>query len=135
MFVRKGTGAPWRERGGLVSRILLQEGGVPGVGLTATWVEVASGSRQRLYDHVAEQVYVILRGRGKTRVGEEEWRVEEGDLVYVPPGALHGIENASEGALVYVSAATPTLNAEAAYDTGRLRERPGDRKGGGRAHR
>jgi mannose-6-phosphate isomerase-like protein (cupin superfamily) len=79
-------------------------------------------------------VYVILKGRGKTWVGVQERRVEEGDLVYVPPGALHGIENAPEGALVYVSAATPALNAQAAYDTGRLRERLGDRKGGGRAH-
>ncbi len=69
------------------------------------------------------------------RVGEEERRLESGKVVFVPPGALHGIENASEEALVYVSAATPTFNAEAAYATGRLREqRPGDRKGGGRAH-
>ena len=48
MFFRKGTGAPWRERGGLVWRILLQEGDVPGVGRTAMWVEVAPGSRQRV---------------------------------------------------------------------------------------
>ena len=79
-------------------------------------------------------MYVILRDRGKTRAGEEAWRMEEGDVVCEPPGALHGIENASEGALVYVPADTPALNAEAAYDAGRLRERPGDRKGGGRAH-
>lgn len=64
MFVRNGTGAPWRERGGLVSRILLQDGDVPGVGLAATWVEVAPGSRQRLHDHVSEQVYVVVQGRG-----------------------------------------------------------------------
>jgi mannose-6-phosphate isomerase-like protein (cupin superfamily) len=132
MFLRKGTGAPWRERGGLVSRILPQEGDVPGVGRTATWVEVAPGSCRRLRDHVAEQAHVIPRDRGKTRAGEEERRVEEGDLVCVPPGASYG--NASEGALVYVSAATPAHNAEAAYDTGRLRKRPGDREGGGRAH-
>ena len=132
MFLRKGMGAPWRERGGLVSRILPQEGDVPGVGRTATWVEVAPGSCRRLRDHVAEQAHVIPRDRGKTRAGEEERRVEEGDLVCVPPGASYG--NASEGALVYVSTATPAHNAEADYDTGRLRKRPGDREGGGRAH-
>ncbi len=109
--------------------------GLTGVGLTATWVEVAPGSRQRMHDHVAEQVYVMLRDpKEDARVGEEERRLEGGNVAYVPPGALHGIENASEEALVYVSAATLTLNAEAAYATGRLRERPGDRKGGGRAH-
>ncbi len=134
MFVRSRTGAPRRERGGLVSRILLQEGDVPGVGLTATWVEVAPGSRQRLHDHVPEQVYVILRGRGKMRVGGEERWVDEGDLVYVPPGALHGIENATEEVLVYVSATTPAINVEAAYDTGQLRERPDEERGGERTH-
>ena len=132
MFLRKGTGAPWRERGGLVSRILPQEGDVPGVGRTATWVEVAPGSCRRLRDHVAEQAHVIPRDRGKTRAGEEERRVEEGDLVCVPPGASYG--NAPEGALVYVATATPAHNAEADYDTGRLRKRHGDREGGGRAH-
>jgi quercetin dioxygenase-like cupin family protein len=107
-----------------------------GVGPTATWVKVAPGSRQRMHDHVAEQVYVILRDpKEDARVGEEERRLEGGNVAYVPPGALHGIENASEEVLVYVSAATLTLNAETAYATGRLREqRPGDRKGGGRAH-
>jgi mannose-6-phosphate isomerase-like protein (cupin superfamily) len=118
----------------LVSRILLQEGDVPGAGFKSRWAEVTPGSRRRLHDHGAEQVYVILRDGGKMRVGEEKRRVEEGDLVYVPPGALHGIENATEGAPVCVSAATPALNAEAAYDTGRLRERPGGRKGARRAH-
>ena len=134
MLVRNRTGAPWRERGGLVSRVLLQEGDVAGVGLTATWVEVSPGSRQRLHDHIPEQVYVTLRGSGKIRVGDEERRVDEGDLVYVPSNALHGIENASEGALVYVSAATPAIDVEAAYDAGQLRERPGDEEGGERAH-
>lgn len=68
------------------------------------------------------------------RVGDEERWVEEGDLVYVLGGALRGIENVSDGTLGYVSAATPAIDAAAAYDTGRLRERPGDERGGGRAH-
>jgi mannose-6-phosphate isomerase-like protein (cupin superfamily) len=54
-------------------------------------------------------------------VGEEEREVGTGDLVYIPSGAVHGIENASEKVLTYVSAATPALDAEAGYDTGQLR--------------
>ena len=53
-------------------------------------------------------------------MGEEEQEVSAGDLVYVPSGAVHGIDNASEEALTYVSAATPTLDAEVAYDAGQL---------------
>jgi oxalate decarboxylase/phosphoglucose isomerase-like protein (cupin superfamily) len=47
--------------------------------------------------------------------------LQRSDLVYVPPGAVHGIENTSEDVLTYVSAATPALDAEAAYDAGQLR--------------
>jgi mannose-6-phosphate isomerase-like protein (cupin superfamily) len=54
-------------------------------------------------------------------VGEEEQEVGAGDLVYVPSGAVHGIENASEEALTYVSATTPALDAEVAYDAEQLR--------------
>ena len=90
-------------------------------GLTATWVDAAPGSRQRLHDPPSEQVYVITAGRGRMLVREEEREVGSGELVYVPPGAVHGIENTSEGVLVYISAATPALDAEADYDRGQLR--------------
>ncbi len=121
MYTRNKEEGPKRERSGLVSYILLQRGDLPKVGLMATWVEVAPGSRQRPHDHASEQVYVIVAGRGRMLVGEEEREVGAGDLVYIPSDAVHGIENASEEVLTYVSAATPALDAEAAYDTGQLR--------------
>jgi mannose-6-phosphate isomerase-like protein (cupin superfamily) len=121
MYTRNKEEGPRRERSGLVSHILLQRGDLPEASLTATWVEVTPGSRQRPHDHASEQVYVITAGRGRMLVGEEEREVSAGDLVYIPSGAVHGIENASEKVLTYVSAATPALDAEAGYDTGQLR--------------
>ena len=121
MYTRNKEESPRRERSGLVSHILLQQGALPDVGLTATWVEVAPGSRQRPHYHPSEQIYVITAGRGKMLVGKEEREVGAGDLVYVPSGVIHGIENVSEEVLTYVSAATPALDAEAAYDAGQLR--------------
>ena len=121
MYTRNKEEGPRRERNGFVSYILLQRGDLPEVSLTATWVEVAPGSRQRPHDHASEQVYVITAGRGRMLVGEEEREVGAGDLVHIPSGAVHGIENASEAVLIYVSAATPALDAEAAYDAGQLR--------------
>ncbi|CAN5271298.1 hypothetical protein BH24ACT19_BH24ACT19_20840 [soil metagenome] len=121
MYTRSKEESSRRERGGLVSHILLQRGDLPDVGLTATWVDVAPGSRQRPHDHPSEQVYVITAGRGGMLVGEEERQVGSGELIYVPPGAVHGIENVSEEVLAYISAATPALDAEAAYDRGQLR--------------
>ena len=91
------------------------------MGLTATWVDVAPGSRQRPHEHPSEQVYVITAGSGRMLVEEEERPVGSGDLIYIPSGAVHGIENTSEEMLTYISAAAPALDAEAAYDRGQLR--------------
>ena len=82
MYTRNKEEGPRRERSGLVSHILLQRGDLPEASLTATWVEVAPGSRQRSHDHASEQVYVITAGRGGMLVGEEEREVGASDLVY-----------------------------------------------------
>lgn len=122
MLGRSAADAPVRERDGLVSRSLLRKGVAPGEELTATWGDVAHGSRQRSHDHDAEQqVYAVLRGRGRMRAGGEERKVGRGDLVYVPSGAARGVENESGEPLVYVSSATPAMDALKAYDAGRLR--------------
>ncbi len=127
MYTRNKEDGPRRERSGLVSHILLQQGDLPeaaDAGFTATWVEIASRSRQRLHDHPSEQVYVVTSGKGVMQVGEEEQEVGVGDLIYIPSGAVHGIKNtSSEDVLTYISVATPALDAEAAYDTGQLRFR------------
>lgn len=121
MIVHNKERCPRRERSGLISRILLQQGDLLDLRLMTTWVDVAPGSRQRLHNHPSEQVYVITAGRGTMAVGDERQEVAGGDLVYVPPNIIHGIENSSKEVLTYISAATPAMDAEAAYDTGQLR--------------
>ncbi len=121
MFKQGRSGAERRERDGLVSYVLVHEGNLPDARLTVTWVDVAPGSRQREHSHAPEQVYVIVRGRGKMRVGCEELWVEVGDLIFIPPDAVHGIENRSDEMLTYVSAATPAVDWEAFYDAGPTR--------------
>jgi mannose-6-phosphate isomerase-like protein (cupin superfamily) len=123
LFKRNMSEAPRRVKGGLVSHILLHEGDVPGARLTVTWVDVAPGSGQRPHEHAPEQVYVVVRGRGRMRVGDDERAVDEGDVIFIPPGVVHGIENASKGVLTYVSAATPALDWRTFYDGGPLRPR------------
>jgi mannose-6-phosphate isomerase-like protein (cupin superfamily) len=119
LFRRARSRAPRRERDGLVSHILLHEGDVPETRLTVTWVDVTPGSGQRPHDHAPQQVYVVVRGR--MRVGDEESLVEEGDLIFIPPDTVHGIENVSDEVLTYVSAATPPVDWRSFYDEGPLR--------------
>jgi mannose-6-phosphate isomerase-like protein (cupin superfamily) len=64
--------APRRERDGLVSHVLLQDGDPRNHALAVTWVEVAPGARQAPHHHAPEQAYVVISGRGRMRVGDEE---------------------------------------------------------------
>lgn len=99
MYTRSKKESPRQERNGLASHIPLQRGDLSDVGLTATWVDVAPGPRPRPQEHPSEPVYVITAGSGRMLVGEEERQVGSRNPIYVPPGAVYGIENTSEEVL------------------------------------
>jgi mannose-6-phosphate isomerase-like protein (cupin superfamily) len=109
--------APAFRRDGLVSHVLLEPGERVESALTVTWVEVRPGDGQPLHRHEAEQVYVLVGGRGRMRIGEESAVLTAGDMALVPGGELHGIENTGSEVLVYVSAATPAFKVSEVYDT------------------
>jgi mannose-6-phosphate isomerase-like protein (cupin superfamily) len=85
--------------------------------LSVTWVDVPPGAEQRSHSHEdSEQVYVIVRGRGRMYVAGDEEEVGEGDLVFIPPATDHGITNSSSEPLVYVTAASPPVSMEELYE-------------------
>jgi mannose-6-phosphate isomerase-like protein (cupin superfamily) len=121
MFKQNKSAAPQRDRDGLTSYILLQQGDISTDNLAITWVDVAPGCSQRPHSHAPEQVYVIISGQGRMRVGDEERDVVEGDLVYIPSNVVHSIVNLSNEVLRYISASTPAFDLQALYDTGKLK--------------
>jgi mannose-6-phosphate isomerase-like protein (cupin superfamily) len=114
MFVQRVDDSPRNERGsGQVSHLLLGTGDFGSRNLSVTWVECTPGSQQDLHAHRAsEQAYVIIEGRGRMIVGEEERDVEPGTLVFIPPGQPHAIKNIHDQRLVYVSATSPPFPLE-----------------------
>ena len=106
--------SPRNHRGGQVSYLLLAPGQFGSTNLAITWVEGQPGSEQPVHEHPSqEQVYVIVRGRGVMRVGDEEREVEAGTLVLVPPRTGHSIRNTGEEPLVFVSATAPPFEMPA----------------------
>jgi mannose-6-phosphate isomerase-like protein (cupin superfamily) len=103
--------APINERGGQKSYLLLGRGQFGARNLAVTWVDCPPGSVQQLHIHAGgEQVYVIVRGRGMMQVGDDTQEVEEGSLVFIPPGAEHAIKNEGDEPLVFVSAMSPPFD-------------------------
>jgi mannose-6-phosphate isomerase-like protein (cupin superfamily) len=105
------------ERGRLRSHFLMDAGDLGSRNLSVTWVDIPSGAEQRAHSHEdAEQVYVIVRGRGRMTVAGDEEAVGEGDLVFIPPATDHAILNDGAETLVYVTAASPPVSMEELYE-------------------
>lgn len=109
--------APINRRGGQDSYLLLKKGQFGSRNLAVTWVDCAPGGEQQMHVHEAEeQVYVVVRGRGLMKTGDEEQDVVAGTLIFVPPGTPHAIRNTGDETLTFVSAASPPMDVDALSD-------------------
>ncbi|MFQ6616838.1 MAG: cupin domain-containing protein [Fidelibacterota bacterium] len=80
--------------------------------LTTSLVVIQPGGYQRIHNHEPEQIYFILEGSGEMTVGDETLSVSPGDCIFIPSGALHGLNNVGESQLRYFSAASPSFTRE-----------------------
>jgi mannose-6-phosphate isomerase-like protein (cupin superfamily) len=71
-------------------------------------VLIAPRKSSRLHLHpVAEESYYILSGKARVQVGEEESIVSSGQIILIPPGKSHKIENIGEEALEFLAICVP----------------------------
>ena len=62
------------------------------------------GNGQRAHRHADhEQVIYVVEGRGAVKVEGETADVRDGDMVYVPAGAEHAVENLADDWLAYLA--------------------------------
>ena len=69
-------------------------------------VVLAPGEAPPLHKHAdTEQIFYVLKGRGRLEIGGEkqEYLVVPGDVVRIPPHALHRIFCVGKGALAYLA--------------------------------
>jgi mannose-6-phosphate isomerase-like protein (cupin superfamily) len=122
MYKLNKSEVPQRQRGGLLSHILLQQGDVPNTQLSVTWVEVEPDASQKPHKHLPEQSYIIIQGQGEMTVGEESCSVEKGDIIHIPSNVEHYLKNQGDKTLIYISASTPAYDFKALYDEGNLKK-------------
>jgi mannose-6-phosphate isomerase-like protein (cupin superfamily) len=126
MHIQSLINAPLNRRGGQDSYLLLTKGQFGSQNLTITWVDCEPGGEQQLHVHKREeQAYVIVRGRGMMKAGDEEREVRSGSLVFIPPGTPHAIRNTGDDTLTFVSAASPPIDVAALSDYFAYRAQPG----------
>ena len=64
-------------------------------------------SEPHYHEHTAE-IYYVLAGWGRLRVGDEVFEVEPGTAIYIPPGQVH----AGKGGFVTVVVCVPPFDPE-----------------------
>lgn len=69
--------------------------------------EVAPGGKTLAHRLTGSEVYVILEGRGRMHIGEEEAEVAAGQAVYIPPGRVQFIENTGTARLAFLCIVDP----------------------------
>ena len=55
-----------------------------------------AGARDPQRPHSEDEAYLVLRGRGRIRVGEEDRAVEAGSVVFVPARVEHRFHDITE---------------------------------------
>ena len=69
---------------------------------------VAPGQRTTPHYHpLTEEIYYLLEGTGRMRIGDEVRDVGPGDAIVIPPGAAHTIENTGAGLLKFLCCCAP----------------------------
>ena len=62
---------------------------------------------ERHVHKVQEQVYHVLDGEGLMEIGEETRVVRRNDVIFIPPGTWHAIQNSGLGDLTFIVVTTP----------------------------
>ncbi len=65
------------------------------------------GGRTKWHHHGCDQLLIITGGHGIVATEDEELRVREGDLVFVPAGTKHWHGSDGETELTHISVLTP----------------------------
>ncbi|MBS7642711.1 cupin domain-containing protein [Candidatus Bathyarchaeota archaeon] len=71
------------------------------------------GEKATLHTHESyEELYYIVEGEAKVRIGDEELTVSRGDIVYIPPGVTHNVEAISSLRIISFKVYTGGYNSD-----------------------
>lgn len=72
-----------------------------------------AGQKTRAHYHPkAEEIYYILHGQGRMRLGGMEREVGPGDAIAIPPGTPHQISQTGNDDLIFLCCCAPGYEAE-----------------------
>ncbi len=75
--------------------------------MEAIVAELEVGAESDEYHHQGEEIHLVLNGVMEYRVGEETYKMEEGDTLWHPSDVYHSAKNIGDDKVVYVTVSSP----------------------------
>ncbi len=98
---------------GSTIREIIHPNNTPGTRQSLAEARVAPLSSTSKHLHKrSEEIYYVLKGRGRMYLGGEEFNVKENDGIVIPPGTEHFIENLAQEELVLLCCSVPPYSVE-----------------------
>ncbi len=73
------------------------------------WGYLAGPGEMEYHKHPKEEVYFFFKGNGFVRIDGEEMPVVPGDVVRIPPDAMHTVVNREEAELLWAALWWPVM--------------------------
>ncbi len=89
---------------GLSTNLLIGELNSGSKEISIQITDVQLNEMQPIHSHKQEQCYYIISGSGMMLIGEQSKEVNEGDAIFIPSNAKHGIKNTGVRVLTYLTA-------------------------------
>lgn len=110
--VRNIAEEPWQEFpdhfGGALSKALVHPDTTGSRQLDYRISTYAPMAYVKKHQHKAqEQIYHVLEGEGLMEIGDEKRVVRTHDVIFLPPGVPHSIQNSGLGNLTFIVVTTP----------------------------
>lgn len=105
MVIRKynDSAASPAHAGTIRAHTVIPKGSVIEPPFDSAWGYLGGPGRLETHSHTAAEIYIIFRGSGRVHVDGEFAEVGCGDIVEIPSGAPHDIENLTDGELLWLA--------------------------------
>lgn len=68
--------------------------------MTIAYFTFKRGARVRRHMHINEQFSIVITGKLRFRVGDEEYLAEAGDVIHIPPNVEHEVEALEDSVVI-----------------------------------
>jgi len=97
---------------GRTTRVLTGQNLLPTEHFTAGYVVIQPKGRIPLHTHTNEEMYIVVKGTGRMRVGSEEETVKAVSAIYIEPNTEHLLQNTGDDEMIILFIYSPAGMAD-----------------------